>query len=151
MLQFHRLDCIEDAGALHLGDNLSRHSPIIIKVNIGNIPAKQAQTQAKVQRKPAWYKAEPDDISQYTAILQERLNSIEICATLNCHNVHCSDHNHIEERDDHCIELLCSMIESSHAAIPLSSGRKIEVGIFQDGKKMLNPFVRILYSGTQFG
>ena len=57
------IDCIEDAGALHLGDNLSRHSPIMIKVNIGNIPAKQAQNQAKVQRKPAWYKAKPDEIS----------------------------------------------------------------------------------------
>ena len=37
------LQCIEDAGVLHLGDNPSRHSPIMVKLNVGkrprNIPA----------------------------------------------------------------------------------------------------------------
>ena len=32
------LPAIIDAGALHLGCNLSRHSPIMIKLDIGNLP-----------------------------------------------------------------------------------------------------------------
>ena len=122
------LEYIEDAGALHLGDNLSRHSPIMIKINLGNIPRKQAQNPAKVERKPAWYKAKPEDITQYTEILHDRLINLPLPPTFSCNNVHCANDHHREDRDDHCIELLCSMIESSHRAIPLSSGRRKPVG-----------------------
>ena len=34
------LPYIIDAGVLHLGDNLSRHSPIMLRLNTGNIPMK---------------------------------------------------------------------------------------------------------------
>ena len=32
---------LQDAEALHLGDNLSRHSPIMLKLSIGDIPARK--------------------------------------------------------------------------------------------------------------
>ena len=96
----------------------------MMKINIGNIPRKQGQNPAKVERKPAWYKATNEEITQYTEILQERLVNLDIPATLCCENVHCTDACHREERDDHCIELLCSMIESSYIAIPMSGGRR---------------------------
>ena len=50
--------------------------------------------------------------------------NLQLPPTLGCDNVHCSDANHRDDRDSHCTELLCSMIESSHRAIPLSGGGK---------------------------
>ena len=47
---------------LHLGDNLSRHSPVMLMLNIGKITCKQAQNSTKVQKWPAWYKASHEDI-----------------------------------------------------------------------------------------
>ena len=38
MVDKELLKYISDAGALHLGDNLSRQSTIIIKLNVGDIP-----------------------------------------------------------------------------------------------------------------
>ena len=117
------LDFIVDAGALHLGDNLSRHSPIMLKLNIGNIPVKREHTQAKAKRKPAWYKATADDILEYTETLHDKLINLPMPPSLCCSSVHCEDPGHRAERDSHCIDVLCSMIVSSHIAIPLSSGR----------------------------
>jgi hypothetical protein len=51
------LPFIKDAGALHLGDNLSRHSPIMISVNVGDIPFIERK-KGRIPRQPAWYKAE---------------------------------------------------------------------------------------------
>ena len=51
------LSLITDAGPLHLGDNLSRHSPIMLKLNIGSIP-KQNSAQIKSVSRPLWYKAD---------------------------------------------------------------------------------------------
>lgn len=35
------LDLIQDAGPILLEDNLSRHSPIMLKINVGSIPVKR--------------------------------------------------------------------------------------------------------------
>ena len=59
------LSVISDAGVMHLGDNLSRHSPIMLKLAIGNIPV-NAKVKGKSTRKPAWYKAEQGHKDEYT-------------------------------------------------------------------------------------
>ena len=64
------LDLVEDAGVLHLGDNLSRHSPIMVKLNMGVIPARIERKEKLKPRRPDWYKATSEDISEYTTILE---------------------------------------------------------------------------------
>ena len=59
------LSVISDAGVMHLGDNLSRHSPIMLKLAIGNIPV-NAKVKGNSTRKPAWYKAEQGHKDEYT-------------------------------------------------------------------------------------
>ena len=44
------------AGAIHRGDNLSRHSPIFVKLNLGSLPIKSSLSQ-KTPIKPSWSKA----------------------------------------------------------------------------------------------
>ena len=51
------LSVVVDAGAIHLGDNLSRHSPIMMKLSIGDLPVRESKN-LKPNRRPAWYKAE---------------------------------------------------------------------------------------------
>ena len=59
------LSLVVDCGPIHLGDNRSRHSPIMLKLNLGAIPMKQKVT-TKIPRRPAWYKASMEDIKTYT-------------------------------------------------------------------------------------
>ena len=41
---------------IHRGDNLSRHSPILLQLNLGNIPSRQVKV-SWLPKKPAWHKA----------------------------------------------------------------------------------------------
>ena len=114
------LGLVEDGGALHLGDNLSRHSPIMIKLNMGAIPTKTERRENPRSRKPDWYKATHEDISEYTAMLDDQLSNIMYPESIFCADVHCDDQQHRADRDSHVLEVLTSMIESSHRAIPLT-------------------------------
>ena len=66
------LHFVEDAG-VHLGDNLSRHSPIMMKLNMGDIPIKQIQKSNPKPRRPDWYKATDENLTEYTALLDSKL------------------------------------------------------------------------------
>ena len=127
MVNERLLDYIVDAGVMHLGDNPSRHSPIVMKLNTGEIPCNVPYSSIK-QRRPAWYKAETTDIDEYTATLQSKLEQIDIPESLGCQNPNCNSVNHSEERDSYMLDILTSIIETSYSTIPLSNagGRKWE-------------------------
>ena len=59
------LSVIEDCGVLHLGDNLSRHSPIMIKLKMDDLPLIKKKHSQPAKR-PVWYKAEQEDRDNYT-------------------------------------------------------------------------------------
>ena len=46
-----------DCAPIHLGDNLSRLSPIILKLNVENLPCKSSTNESQ-PRKPSWQKQE---------------------------------------------------------------------------------------------
>ena len=52
---------VEQCCVLHRGDNLSRQSPILLRINAGAIPGRQKES-SWLPRKPAWYKATLVDI-----------------------------------------------------------------------------------------
>ena len=62
------LDLITDAGPVHLGDNRSCHSPVMMKIKLEEIPVRNQQKEAARIRKPAWYKATDEDRHQYTSL-----------------------------------------------------------------------------------
>ena len=51
---------VVDSGVIHRGDNLSRHSPIWVKLNLGSLPLRK-QLASPVPRKPSWPKASSED------------------------------------------------------------------------------------------
>ena len=79
------LSLVVDAGVLHLGDNLSRHSPIILKLDLGKIPARKVVT-AVLPKRPAWYKADQEAIDQYTGYVHNKLSMLEVPDSLLCSN-----------------------------------------------------------------
>ena len=119
------LDYIEDAGALHLGDNLSRHSPIMLKIRIGDIPTKRIPVYSK-PRRPAWHKADEDCTAEYTEVLAHKLAELAPPDSLHCSDVHCDHPDHGVERDQHLLNIMCTIIETSYKCIPLTSKSKLK-------------------------
>ena len=70
------LEYIVDAGVMHFADNPSRHSPIMFKLEVGNIPV-IIEPKVKPTRRPAWYKANAENIDEYTETLDIKLRTIE--------------------------------------------------------------------------
>ena len=54
---------VSGSGAIHRGDNLSRHSPIWVRLNLGSLQVR------KIPRKPSWPKASEEDAQEYTSTL----------------------------------------------------------------------------------
>ena len=77
------LPLVTDAGVLHFGDNTSRHSPIMVRLDMGALPVKQKSTEVR-PRRPAWYKASEAHIKSYKADLQGRLEAIPVPECLEC-------------------------------------------------------------------
>ena len=77
------LSVIVDAGVLHLGDNLSRHSPIMLKLDLGKLPVVK-RINTPNNRKPSWYKAEDTHRLEFTRSVHDRLSSLIIPDSLNC-------------------------------------------------------------------
>ena len=71
------LDLMTDCGSLHLGDNMSRHSPIMVKLNLGAL-AKRRKTETVRLRRPAWYKATEQQQANYRIDLDECLKRVAL-------------------------------------------------------------------------
>ena len=109
MVNERLLELILDCGPMHLGDNPSRNSPIILELNIADIPMK-SQVQPSSSRKPDWYKATEQDIMKYTLDLHNRLSALEQPQCLHCTESLCKIGSHSEERDSHVIDILSAVV-----------------------------------------
>ena len=90
---------------------------------MGKIPIKSKKVPHK-SRKPAWFKASQDDKDQYTSDLHERLCNLDQPVSLDCQNPNCKDASHTQDRDSYVLDILTSVIESSHSCIPLTGGSR---------------------------
>ena len=108
---------------MHLGDNLSRHSPIILKLDLGKIPARKIGSTA-TPRRPAWYKADQEAKDHFTGSVHDKLSLLQVTESLLCSNPHCKYEIHSEERDSLVLDIMSSVIESSHQDIPMNGARR---------------------------
>ena len=67
-LSNHIIECLP----IHSGDNLSRHSPIILKLRVSDIP-KSSPSNVAPPRRPAWYKANQKQIDLFTQKLHNKI------------------------------------------------------------------------------
>ena len=118
------LSQIVGAGAIHRGDNMSRHSPIWLRIDLGNLP-KKLKVSTKVPVKPSWIKATLEDIQEYNSKLRQKLEALSSPDTMGCSDPHCTDVDHSQERDTFMLDILLATVETSHTALPLSGGRRV--------------------------
>ena len=123
---------VDECKALHLGDNMSRHSPILLKLRVGEIPTKK-KVASSVPRKPNWQKATGDVVAEYKADLQQKLEASPLPESLSCVDPQCGDPAHSQDRDSVMLDILCSVVESSHTVVPLAGGRRTGAGQSRSG------------------
>ena len=134
---------------MHLGDNLSRHSPILLKIKVGVIPRKIVRPTVLNMKRPAWYKATDQDIDHFTGLVHDKLEGLHSPESLKCNNLHCTDPSHKLDRDNHMLDVLGTLIESSYTAIPKTkpSGKARKEKDLSGWNEHVEPF----RSGTQCG
>ena len=115
------LEVVTDCDVMHLGDNTSRHSPIVLKLNLGVLPVKTRTNPVRAKR-PAWYKATEEETNNFTHILHEKLAAVPVPDCLDCQDVKCASAGHSDARDGYVLDVLGALIESSHATIPMVGG-----------------------------
>ena len=116
------LSLIDSCGIIERGDNRSRHCPIWIKLKLGSLPLKNLGPKW-ISKRPAWSTASAENKKIFKLTLDERLSSLECpIEALCCTDVKCksADHSHI--RDKYVLDILSSIIEVSHEAIPMYGG-----------------------------
>ena len=115
------LQYVEAAGPLHLGDNPSGHSPVMLSLKVGDIPRRPAEEEVRVPRRLAWSKAGEPKLNQYTEQLKEKLERLADPESLSCSDVKCQHQKHSQERDSHVLDIMTAWIEAGHATIPAAA------------------------------
>ena len=95
----------------------------MLKLKLGSIPARKISSNYSV-RKPQWYKAEQDDIDQFTHEVYNKLAAIDAPKSLWCNDPNCNRADHSQERDSFLIDIMSAVIECSYENIPLSGRRR---------------------------
>ena len=116
------LPLVVSCGALHRGDNLSRHSPVWLTLDIGTLPLR-SEVNSFAPRRPAWSKASEENILNYTMDMQTRLSHLHQPDSFNCQDPHCQNMDHSKQRDTFMLDILCNLVESSYTRIPMTGGR----------------------------
>ena len=98
----------------------------MIKLELGSMLTRSTSKSIQRPRRTAWVKATGEDKNDYTALLDEKLEDLAIPESLLCADVHCKNESHSMERDSFLLNIMTSVIESSHACIPLSN--KVKAG-----------------------
>lgn len=123
------VNCL-DAAPVHLGDNKSNHSPIMLKLNLPEVAQKETVQIDSIQ-KPQWNKAYEEDLNSYTNILHGKLETISVPAALHCQDVLCTSDQHSHDRDQYLVDVMEQVIETSHECIPVNKPLK------QGGRQLL--------------
>ena len=127
------LQHIESAGPLHLGDNTSNHSPIMLSLKVAEIPRRAVEEEVRRPRRLDWSSAEQEQIKNFKVNLGEQLAGLEVPQSLACTDVNCRIKEHTKDRDKFVLDLMCCWIEVGCTTIPLApapreGGKKGKVG-----------------------
>ena len=104
------LDYCLDAAPLHLGDNRSNHSPIMLNIQVPYVTEKELIKEGH-RRRPNWRKANDIDIDNYTLALHSKLCDLKLPSTFACQNVLCKRAQHSHERDSHVLNVMTKIIK----------------------------------------
>ena len=106
---------VEDAGVLHLPENMSDHCPVFCTFKIKtdtqaiNVPIVKQKRYS-----PPWQNINDEKKEKYAQMLNEKLNNMDLCVPcLSCRDVHCNDDAHIKNLDAFMFDLLGAIEKSA--------------------------------------
>ena len=145
MVSHRLLELVDDCGPVHRGDNLSRHSPILLSLRLGELPLRPMMEQPRPPRMPAWDRATEGELLTYTEELHSRLLTVQCPGSmLHCRDPLCEDRSHSEDRDSVVLDILLSMVEVSYTSLPLTGqagrGRSREREVIPGWSATVEPF-----------
>ena len=109
---------VSECGVVERGDNLSRHCPIWVKLQIGSLPVRPSASRTWISKRPCWSKASTSEMDEYTAQLHSKLLSLQVPESVWCTDPHCSDTVHCQDRDELVLDMLDCVVKASHTSLP---------------------------------
>ena len=107
---------ITEAGVTHYSENMSNHSPIFVKLDVGLL---SVSTEVPIRQERAyWKKASEEERNHFKDGLANKLNSLTVPACVTCQNIHCKVHSIDIEN------YTMNIIEAIEASLPTVGGAK---------------------------
>ena len=85
------LNAVTEAGVLHNVLNTSNHSPIYVKIDVGQL--KVDVEKHKATSRTSWAKSSEDNRLAYSESVRVKLNAVPVFDSLNCTDIHCTVHS----------------------------------------------------------
>ena len=98
----------------------------MLRLNAGQIPTRGPAEPVPRPVRPAWYKATKPQITDYTELLAEKLEQLDIPESIHCRDVFCTNHKHRQERDLLMINMISSICDAGRECLPQTGGRPPE-------------------------
>ena len=109
---------ILEAGVIHSGGNVSNHSAVYCKIDIGEIDVNMESV--KIKPKPSWGKATEEHKKEFTKYLDDKLGEITVPECAKCTNFQCETHD--DDIEKYSSEVLEAIDAAAHVTLPLSGG-----------------------------
>ena len=107
----------------HVAENLSRHSPIWIKLNVQDV--KINREQVSTSKKVSWSKSTEMERLKYVEDLNQHLASLNIrFETLDCRDPKCSDEKHLDNLEIFTENLIQTINKSANDNLNTVGGKK---------------------------
>ena len=107
-----------EAGVIHSGENVSNHSAIYCKVDIGQIDV--SMESVKLKPKPSWDKADEQHKIEFSSYVENKLVNIEVPSCISCRSFQCNIHD--DDIEFYSSEVLGAVNAAAHACLPLTGG-----------------------------
>ena len=117
---------VTEAGVLHSGENISNHSAIYMKINLGKVEL-SLENEVRV-KKISWDKATDDAKIHYSSQLETLLQNIPIPECISCSDLCCTGHR--EELENYTLLVLEAVEHAAKLCLPSTGG----VGISSNRK-----------------
>ena len=141
------VDSCIDGSVLHLGENLSRHEILYLKIKPANLIIDKSHppdSSEPYSKKPKWEKATTEQKEAFLSAFHEKLSAIQIpLNAICCRDLHCSDNSHKYNLDRYAIRVLEALETSVKDHIPHS-------GTFSKHLPGWNQFIKPLREDMNF-
>ena len=117
-------ECVQDAGALHLPENMSDHEPVFCKFQLPTIESTESVGSATKRKMPSWNKADDAKWASFIFDLCSRVENIDLPHNaILCRNAKCRDSSHIKHLDDLMEQVLSALEDAAKRNLPIPEAK----------------------------